>query len=231
MLGGIDPNGIEDNQAPTIKMYLNEERFADGGITNETPTLFAKIEDDNGINTVGNGIGHDITAILDNETANPIILNNYYTADLDSYQKGQVTYTFPEIPAGEHKLTLKAWDINNNSVESSINFTVKVKENIALDHVLNYPNPFTTKTSFFFEHNQVCSELEVQIQVFTISGKVVKTINQTVNTIGFRSNGIDWDGKDDFGDQLAKGVYIYHLIVKSSSGEIAEKTEKLVLLK
>ena len=231
IIGGIDPNGIEDNQAPTIKMYLNEERFADGGITNETPTLFAKIEDDNGINTVGNGIGHDITAILDNETANPIILNNYYTADLDSYQKGQVTYTFPEIPAGEHKLTLKAWDINNNSVESSINFTVKVKENIALDHVLNYPNPFTTKTSFFFEHNQVCSELEVQIQIFTISGKVVKTINQTVNTIGFRSNGIDWDGKDDFGDQLAKGVYIYRLIVKSSTGEIAEKTEKLVLLK
>ncbi len=231
IVGGIDPNGIVDNQSPTIKMYLNEEKFADGGITNETPTLFAKIEDDNGINTVGNGIGHDITAILDGETANPIILNNYYTADLDSYQKGQVTYTFPAIPAGEHKLTLKAWDINDNSVESSINFTVKEKQNIALDHVLNYPNPFTTKTSFFFEHNQVCSELEAQVQIFTISGKVVKTINQTVNTIGFRSNGIDWDGKDDFGDQLAKGVYIYRLMVKSSTGEIAEKTEKLVLLK
>jgi len=231
IIGGIDPNGVIDNQAPTIKMYLNEEKFADGGITNETPTLFAKIEDDNGINTVGNGIGHDITAILDNETANPIILNNYYTADLDSYQKGQITYTFPPIAAGEHKLTLKAWDINNNSVESTIHFTVKEQENIALDHVLNYPNPFTTKTSFFFEHNQVCSELDAQVQIFTISGKVVKTINQTVNTIGFRSNAIDWDGKDDFGDQLAKGVYIYRLIVKSSTGEIAEKTEKLVLLK
>jgi hypothetical protein len=231
IIGGIDPNGVIDIQAPTIKMYLNEEKFADGGITNETPTLFAKIEDDNGINTVGNGIGHDITAILDNETANPIILNNYYTADLDSYQKGQITYTFPPIATGEHKLTLKAWDINNNSAESTIHFTVKEKENIALDHVLNYPNPFTTKTSFFFEHNQVCSELDAQVQIFTISGKVVKTINQTVNTIGFRSNAIDWDGKDDFGDQLAKGVYIYRLIVKSPTGEIAEKTEKLVLLK
>jgi flagellar hook assembly protein FlgD len=73
--------------------------------------------------------------------------------------------------------------------------------------------------------------LETQIQIFTVSGRLVKTINQLVNTQGFRSAGIPWDGKDDFGDQLAKGVYVYAVKVKSSDGITAEKIEKLVLLK
>jgi flagellar hook assembly protein FlgD len=82
-----------------------------------------------------------------------------------------------------------------------------------------------------FEHNQSCSTLDVQVQIFTISGKLIKTINENVNTVGFRNQGIKWDGRDDFGDQLGKGVYIYHLKVKNPDGELAEKTEKLVLLK
>ena len=121
--------------------------------------------------------------------------------------------------------------MNNNSSESTIDFIVQEKQNIELDHVLNYPNPFTTHTEFYFEHNQACAELEAQIQIFTVSGKLVKTINQMVHTEGFRSSGIPWDGRDDFDDQLAKGVYIYSLSVKSPDGKIAKKTEKLVLLK
>ena len=96
---------------------------------------------------------------------------------------------------------------------------------------MNYPNPFTTSTNFFFEHNQVNTGLETQIQIFTVSGKLVKTINKLVNTQGFRTDGIPWDGKDDFGDQLAKGVYVYRLSIKTDTGEKAEKLEKLVLLK
>jgi flagellar hook assembly protein FlgD len=96
---------------------------------------------------------------------------------------------------------------------------------------LNYPNPFTTRTEFFFEHNQVNTILETQIQIFTVSGRLVKTINQLVNTVGFRTEGIPWDGKDEFGDQLAKGVYVYRVSVRTDAGELAEKFEKLVLLK
>ncbi|MBI1837441.1 MAG: type IX secretion system sortase PorU [Flavobacteriia bacterium] len=213
IVGGIDPNGVVDHEPPIIKMYLNDEKFVDGGETNETPTLIAKIEDNYGVNTVGNGIGHDVTVVLDGETSKPIILNNYYSAALDSYQQGEVNYTFPILSPGTHTLTFKVWDINDNSAEQ------------------NYPNPFTTKTDFYFEHNQVCSNLDVQIQIYTVSGKVIKTINKTVSTIGFRSDGITWDGKDDFGDDLAKGVYIYKLSVRSETGEIAEKIEKLFLLK
>jgi hypothetical protein len=231
IVGGIDPNGIIDNDGPEIELYLNEDTFVSGGISDETPILIAQLYDENGINTVGNGIGHDLIAVLDGETGNPIVLNDYYTADLDSYQSGEIRYNFSELDPGLHTLNVKVWDVNNNSAEATIEFTVQEKETVMLDHVLNYPNPFTTSTEFYFEHNQACVDLEVQIQILTISGRLAKTINQSVQCDGFRSKGIQWNGRDDFGDQLAKGVYIYVLKVKTPDGLTAEKIEKLVILK
>ena len=85
-------------------------------------------------------------------------------------------------------------------------FVVAKQAELALTHVLNYPNPFTTKTKFFIEHNQCCINLKVMIQVYTITGKVVKSINKVISSDGFRSDGIEWDGKDEYGDKLARGV-------------------------
>jgi hypothetical protein len=231
IIGGVDPNGINDTDGPEVTLHLNDEKFVNGGITNETPIFIAKLFDENGINAVGNGIGHDITIILDGKTNQPIVLNDYYEAELDSYQKGQVRYQFEKLEPGPHVLTFKVWDVNNNSSESTIEFVVMNTEKLSINHVLNYPNPFTTNTEFFFEHNQVNISLQVQIQIYTISGRLVKTINEPVTTCGFRSNGIAWDGKDDFGDQLAKGVYVYRLSVTAPDGTKDDKLEKLVLLK
>jgi hypothetical protein len=231
VVGGINPNGISDDQGPDIELFLNEEHFVNGGTTDQTPVLMANLFDENGINTVGNGIGHDLVAILDGNLENPLVLNDYYTANLDSYQSGKLRFNMSELSIGKHTLTLKVWDVNNNLSQSSIEFYVQPDQTVALNHVLNYPNPFTTHTEFFFEHNQVCSDLDVQIQVMTVSGKLVRSINQMVKTEGFRSQGIPWDGRDDFGDQLAKGVYIYTIKVRTPDGTVADKTEKLVLLK
>lgn len=231
IVGGIDPNGLDDDIGPGIDLFLNNENFVNGGITNETPFLIAKITDENGINTVGNGIGHDITAVLDGETGKPIVLNEYYSSDLDTYQSGEIRYQFNSLSPGPHVLVLKVWDVNNNSSEERVEFVVQEAQGLQLDHVLNYPNPFTTNTDFYFEHNQCCTDLETQVQIFTVTGKLVKTINSMVNTTGFRSEGINWDGKDDFGDQLAKGVYVYRLKVRTPDGMTAEKLEKLVLLR
>ncbi|MFT5777488.1 MAG: hypothetical protein ACI837_000422 [Crocinitomicaceae bacterium] len=231
IIGGIDPIGINDSEGPQIDLFLNENTFVSGGISDETPILIAKLFDQNGINTVGNGIGHDLVAVLDGETGSPIVLNDYYTADLDSYQSGEIRYNFGTLDPGPHTLSVKVWDVNNNSSDASIDFIVMEKETVSLDHVLNYPNPFTTSTTFYFEHNQACVDLETQIQIFTVSGRLVKTINESVQCDGFRSKGIPWNGRDDFGDQLAKGVYIYRVKVKTPDGIMAEKTEKLVILK
>lgn len=231
IVGGIDPNGIQDNTPPEIEMFLNDETFVNGGLTDENPVFKANLKDDFGINAVGNGVGHDITLILDGNESKPISLNNYYVADLDSYQSGKVNYQLTGLSEGKHTLKLKVWDVNNNPAEAMLDFVVAKKKELALEHVLNYPNPFTTSTHFYFEHNQLNDILETQIQIFTVSGKLVKTLNQYVQNSGFRSDGIHWDGRDDFGDQLAKGVYIYTLSVTDSSGKKVSKTDKLVILK
>jgi flagellar hook assembly protein FlgD len=73
--------------------------------------------------------------------------------------------------------------------------------------------------------------MEVQVQIFTVSGRLVKTINRYVQTEGFRSEGIEWDGRDEFGDQLAKGVYVYRIKATTPDGLKGEELQKLVILK
>jgi flagellar hook assembly protein FlgD len=149
---------------------------------------------------------------------------------LNTYQSGKIRYPLNELPEGNHTLTLKVWDVQNNSSSSYTDFVVANQADLALTHILNYPNPFTTKTKFFIEHNQCCVSLKVLIQIYTITGKVVKSINQTINNEGFRLDGIEWDGKDEFGDKLARGVYIYKVSVTDGSKKKADKIEKLVIL-
>ncbi|MDR0802430.1 type IX secretion system sortase PorU [Fluviicola sp.] len=231
IVGGINPNPPVDNVGPELKIYLNDDSFVNGSISSANPLLVVEAYDEFGINTVGNGIGHDITAVLDGNTGNPIVLNEYYKSNLDSYQNGKLQYTLRNLSVGSHTLDVKMWDVNNNSSTVRLDFTVTENQEIQLDHVLNYPNPFTTHTVFMYEHNQSCASLETQINIYTVSGRLVKTINQMVPTNGFRVEGIAWDGRDDFGDQLAKGVYVYQLKVTTPDGKKAQKMEKLVLLK
>lgn len=231
LIGGSSSNAIVDNEGPIVKLYLNDEKFVYGGTTDENPKILALITDSNGVNTVGNGIGHDITAIIDDNPDNIHILNDYYESDLDSYQSGRVFYPLSKLSSGPHTLKFKVWDIFNNSSEVMTEFVVAESSTLALNHVLNYPNPFTTRTSFFFEHNRPCSTLDVQVQVYTVSGKLIKTINRAVTCDGYRVDDIDWDGKDDFGDRIGRGVYVYRLKIRDMDGATAEKYEKLVVLK
>lgn len=230
IVGGVNDTAGMDHNGPQIGLYMNDAKFVSGGITNESPDLFAVLKDENGVNTVGNGIGHDITAVLDANTEHSIVLNDYYQADLNSYKSGTIRYPYENLSEGKHTLSLKVWDVYNNSSTATTEFIVSQSAELALSHVLNYPNPFTTKTQFFFEHNQCCQMLNVQLQVFTISGKLVKNISKYVLAEGYRSDPIEWDGRDDFGDKIARGVYVYRLKVKTSKGVTAEKFEKLVIL-
>ncbi len=231
IVGGVSDDYVSDDLAPSIQLYMNDKQFVSGGITNSTPVFLAFVEDSSGINTLGNGIGHDITIVLDGENTKKIILNDYYQSDLDNYQKGKVEYQLNELESGLHTIDFKVWDVFNNSSEESIEFLVSETEDFVISHLLNYPNPFTTNTSFYFEHNRPSQNLEVQIQVFTISGKLVKTINSLQVNTGFRVGPIDWSGFDDFGDKIGRGTYIYKLKVKDGNGEFVEKLEKLVILK
>jgi hypothetical protein len=231
IIGGVLDGAALSDVPPDVGVFMNDTTFVFGGITNESPLLLARISAENGVNTTGAGIGHDLRAVLDGNTNDPIILNDFYEADLDTYQSGSIRYQLAELSEGLHNVSVKVWDVHNNSAESFTEFVVAGSAEMALAYVLNYPNPFTTRTQFMFEHNQPCEYLDVQIQVFTVSGKMVKSINRTVRSEGFRGEPIEWDGLDDFGDVIAKGVYVYRMKVLTPDGLSAERFEKLVILR
>ncbi len=230
-VGGLNENAPEDNEGPLIKLYMNDESFVSGGITDDSPILIAKLEDPNGINTAS-GIGHDIVATLDGDESNPFLLNEFYQADVDDYTKGKTHYKFRDLEDGLHTLTLKAWDVYNNSSTADIQFIVAGDGKLEITRVLNYPNPFVNYTEFWFNHNRPDETLEVQVQVFTVTGKVVWTHNATLPPSGiYLSRDIKWDGRDDFGDRIGKGVYVYKITVRSTlTNQRVEKFEKLVIL-
>lgn len=251
-IGDINPDGINDTEPPAVNLFMNNTNFANGGVTDQNPMLLACVRDNMGINSTGAGIGHDITFILDGDVINTTAINDYYSSgdgngcsfgDLQDYQKGSVTFPFRNLSPGEHQLVFKVWDINNNSTTSTLNFVVKdeSENKLTVNRLLNWPNPFTNKTYVQFEHN--CDDiLDVNVQIYTITGKIVRTISTSVSaepTVlqGFRTprQAIEWDGKDDFGDTVAKGTYIFKIFARGQnqakcSGS-ATAVEKMVLLK
>lgn len=229
-VGGSDTSSVKDLSGPETNLYMNDFTFVFGGITDENPLFLANIIDSNGVNTAS-GIGHDITAILDEQSNNVIVLNDYYEAELNSYKGGKVKYNLKNLSEGNHNIRFKVWDVYNNSAESYLEFIVAKSAELVLDHILNYPNPFTTKTNFYFEHNIPNQNLDVLIQIFSINGKLVKSIETSINSNGYRSEPIEWNGLDDFGSRIGKGIYIYRLKVKTQNGLSVEKFEKLVILR
>ncbi|GGF17946.1 type IX secretion system sortase PorU [Hymenobacter cavernae] len=231
-IGGANSTAQADSLPPRIQLFMDSESFVFGGTTGPSPTLLANLNDENGINTASSGVGHEITAVLDNDLSKLTILNDFYTAAVDNYQAGTVKYLFKELTTGPHLLRLKAWDTHNNSAEKEIEFIVANNEKLALSHVLNYPNPFSTATTFHFDQNRSGDDLEVQVQIFTVSGKLVRTLRTSVAGSGSHLAPLTWDGRDEYNDQLARGVYVYRVSVRSLtlSGSTASKYEKLVIL-
>lgn len=230
-IGGVNKNAPSDTKGPEIKLFINDESFVEGGKTNSSPNLIVKLFDESGINTSVTAVDHDIVAYLDDDKANQIILNDYYETELNDYKNGKVTYRLRNLKPGNHTITVKAWDTYNNSSEATLSFVVVDDSELYLSNVLNYPNPFINYTEFWFTHNKPNTNLEVQIQIFSVTGKLIKTINEVVNSNGTLSRNINWNGLDDFGNKIGKGTYVYKLKVKSTEDDLfAERIQKLVIL-
>ncbi|MCK9401036.1 MAG: type IX secretion system sortase PorU [Bacteroidales bacterium] len=231
LVGGFNPSVEPDDTGPAVQLYMNDELFHFGGLTDENPHMLSFVSDNSGINTVGSGIGHDIVAILDGNTEKPIILNDFYEADLDSYTRGTIRYPFHNLEEGLHTLSLKVWDVFNNSGEAYLEFFVIKSEKFIVDELNNYPNPFTEGTTFVFSHNQAEGKLDVSLSVFDLNGQIVKTFEKSIIPAGYRSELIYWNGRDDSGYPLSKGMYIYRIQVRNEAGQTDGKAGKLILLK
>jgi flagellar hook assembly protein FlgD len=137
-------------------------------------------------------------------------------------------YTPHFLQDGIYQLLVQAKDKSDNqsgAVDYKINFEVINKSTIT--EVMNYPNPFSTSTKFVFTLTGDEVPTTFKIQIMTITGKVVREIFQDeLGPIHIGRNITDyaWDGKDEFGDQLANGIYLYRVITKIN-GEDIEKRE------
>lgn len=229
---------VQDDTPPTVQAFLNTDAFAFGGITDNNPKVMVKCSDDYGMNVTGTSIGHDLTAVLDGNILETLVLNEFYESAQGDARKGQAIYPLRNLSTGRHTLQVKGWDVANNSGEGYTEFVVAEDGKAGLAHVLNYPNPFTTNTYFQFEHNLAGQILDVQVNIFSVSGRLVKTIQQTItNNDSYRiSTDVQWDGRDEYGDPLARGVYLYRVKIRGTDATGANSTaqsdfEKLVILK
>lgn len=230
IVGGIGTENALDNEAPEIRLFMNDTLFRDGGITDPHPTLLVVAKDNYGINTTGNGIGHDITAILDDNRSNALILNEFFKAGSNSYNSGEIRYPYSNLTTGHHEITVKVWDIHNNSAEETLEFLVVDSEEMLIKELFNYPNPFSDQTLFNIEHNRPDRTMRLVLTIYKLSGEMVKIIDEQVFSAGYRLEPVHWDGSSAGGAKLGGGIYIYRATLSTSEGETASASGKLLLL-
>jgi len=229
-VGGFTNIIISDTSGPLIRLFLNDTLFRNGGMSGENPVLLALIEDNGGINTTGSGIGHDLTAFLDGNRNNSIVLNSYFETDLNNYKKGRVTYPLNNIENGDHTIDLKAWDNFNNSASASLKFVMKTDNGFIINNLINYPNPFTTETSITAEHNRPDEELNIRVYIYSISGKLVRMIETDLVSSGYTIPPVIWDGNDANGSRVGRGLYPYSVVITTGSGEKSRVSGRMIIL-
>ncbi len=223
---GASGSVIADNQGPQIELFLDSPEFVSGEKVSKNPVLLAFLSDENGINMVGSGIGHDITAVLNDDFSNTIILNNHYQTSAGDFKSGTIRFPLQNIPVGKHTLRLKAWDVANNSSEAKIDF--EVTGEFSVINASNYPNPMNNYTFFTFEHNQSDATFEAMYEIFDQNGSRVDYFITQVGSNGKVSNPVRWD-VNEAGIQLHGGVYPYRITVQNSDGTITSATGKMIV--
>jgi hypothetical protein len=230
-IGGSNNSLQWENNGPDVSIYLNTTAFVSGDKVNETPLFIAKVRDDTGINTVGNGIGHDMTVLIDQDPAQYYVVNDYFEPTVGDYKSGIVQYSLPTQSEGKHSLTFKVWDVLNNSTSKTLEY--EVVKGLAPDFIslYNYPNPVVnSSTNFVLEHNRPDVVLSVRISVFDLSGRLLNMLSTSTSTESTKTT-IPWNVTDSRGAVLKAGVYLCRIDISTQNGKIASKTQKVIVTK
>jgi hypothetical protein len=214
---------------PSIYCYLNSESFSNGDAVNQTPYFFATLNDEDGINASGSGIGHDLQLIIDGQMASTYNLNSYFQYDFGSYTKGQVGFSIPSLTYGQHKLLFRAWDVLSNSSTAELTFNVVKGLEPKLISVECSPNPAKTTTSFRIVHDRTASEMDVKLDIFDTSGRHLWSHSENgVPTDQVYT--LDWNLSTNEGRRLNTGLYLYRVSISSDGSEYSSKAQKLIIL-
>lgn len=220
-VGGTDSTAVNDNRGPSVTLALGSRSFRPGDVVGENPMLYVDLADSSGINTSVSGIGHRIEAWVNN-AAQSRDLTEFYTSKVDDFRQGTVQVQLTGLPRGKNTLRVRAWDSFNNSQTAETVFDVASSDRLTVTDVFNYPNPFGGDgTAFTFRQNQT-TPLTVTVKVFTLAGRLIKTIDGLAGGDSFVR--VPWDGRDRDGDVIANGVYLYKLIVKTADGRFSSET-------
>lgn len=230
VIGGFAEGTITDKTGPVIHLFMNDTLFRSGGLTGESPVLLANIKDESGINTLGNGIGHDITAVIDGRNDQTIILNDYFNSDTDNYQKGFLNYKLNNLEPGKHQLRLKVWDVMNNSSSVDVVFNVKEEGHIETEDFRIWPNPFISGTAFTIRHNQSGKVLKAEIRIYNPEGKLQRILHSTAGYNQGILGPVQWDGTNENGRKLGSGVYVFQVILQNEDGNNVIRNCKVMIL-
>ena len=228
IVGGVDETIENDITGPEIAVYLDDRNFTNGDPTSISPLMILDLFDESGINNVQLGFGRDITAKVDNNTS--IILNDYYINENNDFKSGQIEYQITNLAYGSHELTVKAWDMFDNSTEKSVNFIVIAPNTLNVYDVISKPNPFKDLTYITFKHNQTEeSTLLVSIHIYDLQGQKVFQSNHEAVVLGNSIEPIQLSAQDL---NLNKaGFYTYLVEVKNNSGQIVQQKQKFIVVK
>jgi len=228
-IGSSKSDFVFENQGPLIDMYINSPEFKNGQSVDATPVFTANLSDENGINAVGSGIGHDLSLTLNNDPNLTYVLNDYYESSLGDYRSGKLVYEIPTLENGSYTLTFKAWDLLDNSSTKSLKFNVVTGIQPELYSFYAVPNPAETYVRFIVKHDQPQSELKIKLYVYNLTGELLWQTSQTTYAENNNTE-IDWDLTTTFGQRLAKGLYLYTIYVESEEqSKSSIKTNKLLV--
>lgn len=230
VIGGFAEGNITDKIGPDIRLFMNDTLFHSGGLTGVNPMLLATIKDESGINTLGTGIGHDITAVIDGRNDQTIILNDFFEADTDNYQKGILNYKLNSLEPGKHQLRLKVWDVMNNSSSADVLFTVKGENNLETDEFKVWPNPFKAGTAFTIRHNQSGKVIKADIRIYNLEGRLQRVLRSSSESDKGIVGPVQWDGTNESGRKLSSGFYIFQVILENENGNNAIVNSKVMVL-
>ena len=230
LVGGTDDDLKTDSLGPHINLYLNTPNFVSGGKVNETPLLHVSLYDEDGINAVGNGIGHDIIAMVDNSPSMTYVLNSYYVSELGDYTRGTLKYSLPELEPGKHTLFVRAWDMMNNSSSMEVEFEVVKGLRPSLTDVWCTDSPARESTTFVITHDRPESNLNVKLEVFDFAGRILWTHTETGSSTG-NSYRVNWNLTTTSGQPLSSGIYLYRATISSpSGGSESTKARKIAVI-
>ena len=226
-------NGSEqvsnDSIGPSIYCYLNTPSFVNGGKVNCTPYFIAQITDANGINAAGNGVGHDMQLIIDGDMMRTYNLNDNFRFDFGSYTKGSTYFSIPELSEGRHQLKFRVWDILNNPSTATLDFTVDKGMAPDIEDVSCTNNPAKTETTFIVTHNYVGSNVDIELEVLDMSGRLLWRHNESGVSTG-NAYTVNWDLTMSSGARLQTGVYLYRVRLSSGGAVKESKAKKLIII-